>query len=155
MPTEAFVRLARMYMDAVFRLAFSYLKNRADADDVTQTVLLRLYETPKAFESDAHVKNWLMRVTVNECRRHWRSPWSRTGCLDDCGDGPTFEEPRYADLFWAIMALEQKYRSIITLYYYEGYSIAETADILGIPPGTVGTRLCRAREKLKEHLLEA
>lgn len=57
-------------MDAVFRLAFSYLKSRADADDITQTVLLRFYETDKVFESDAHVKNWLLRVTVNECRKH-------------------------------------------------------------------------------------
>ena len=57
-------------MDAVFRLAFSYLKSRADADDITQTVLLRFYETAQVFESDAHVKNWLLRVTVNECRKH-------------------------------------------------------------------------------------
>lgn len=61
MPTnEEFARFAQMYMDAVFRLAFSYLKNRAD--DVTQTVLLRLYETDKAFGSDAHVKNWSQRA---------------------------------------------------------------------------------------------
>ena len=75
---EQFVQQARQYMDMIFRLAFSWLKSQADADDVTQTVLLRLYESDKEFDSDDHLKHWLIRVTVNECRKHWRSPWSRT-----------------------------------------------------------------------------
>ena len=66
---ENFTSLAQKYMDTVFRLAFSYLKSRADADDVTQNVLLALYRTDKAFESEAHVKNWLIRVTINECKK--------------------------------------------------------------------------------------
>ena len=71
---EQFLDLAQRHMDAVFRLAFSCLKSRTDADDVTQTVLLRLYETDKTFESDEHAKYWLIRVTLNECKKHWRSP---------------------------------------------------------------------------------
>ena len=151
---EAFTRLAHMYMDAVFRLAFTYLKNRADADDVTQTVLLRLYETKKEFEGDTHVKNWLMRVTVNECRQRWRSPWSKTACIEDFADGLIFEDQHCSDLFDAIMALDRKYRTVIVLHYYEGYGVAEIAKLLGVPLGTVGTRLRRAREQLKRYLLE-
>ena len=151
---EEFVRLAQLYMDAVFRLAFSYLKNRPDADDVTQTVLLRLYETNKQFECDAHVKNWLLRVAANECKKRWRSPWGRMECYEDAASGLTFEDQRYSELFQAIMELDQKYRTVIVLYYYEGYAVAEISGLLGIPQGTVGTRLRRAREQLKQYLLE-
>ena len=151
---EEFARMAALHMDAVFRLAFSYLKNRADADDVTQTALLRLYETNKVFESDAHVKHWLLRVTINECKRRWRSSWSRTECLEDYVNELVFEERPYSDLFQAIMALDKKYRTVIVLYYYEGYALSEIATLLGIPEGTVGTRLRRAREQLKRYLLE-
>lgn len=152
---EVFIHYAERYMDAVFRLAFSYLKSRADADDVTQTALLRLYETDKVFESDGHVKNWLMRVTVNECRKHWRSPWTRTECIEDVANQLTFEDRGCRDMFQAIMALDKKYRTVILLHYYEGYAIKEIGDILGVPQGTVGTRLRRAREQLKQYLQEA
>ena len=152
---EEFVRLAQLYTDTVFRLAFSFLKSRPDADDVTQTVLLRLYETDKTFEDDVHVRNWLLRVTVNECRKRWRSPWSRMECYEDAAAGLTFEDQRCSDLFQAIMSLDQKYRTVIILHYYEGYAVAEIAGILGIPQGTVGTRLRRAREQLRQYLLEA
>lgn len=156
MPTkEQFIQLAQTYMDTVFRLAFSYLKSRTDADDVTQNVLLALYKTNKTFESDAHVKHWLIRVTVNECKKHWRSPWRKAESFEDYAAGLVFQEPQHSDLFQAIMALEQKYRTVIVLYYYEGYSIAEIAELLRIPQGTVGTRLRRAREQLKHYLTEA
>lgn len=151
---EEFARLAQTNMDAVFRLAFSYLKNRSDADDITQTVLLRLFETNKVFENDAHVKNWLLRVAANECKKHWRSPWRKNECIDDYTDTLAVKEPQCSDLFQAIMNLEQKYRVVIVLYYYEGYAIKEVAEILRIPQGTVGTRLSRAREQLKQYLRE-
>ena len=149
---EQFTSLAKTHMDMIFRLAFGYLKSKADADDVTQTVLLRLYKTDKVFESDAHVKNWLLRVTVNECKKIWRSPWNRTEDFDSYAETLTFDEPQYAGLFEAIMALDGKCRAAVVLHYCEGYSIAETAALLGVPAGTVGTRLSRAREKLKQYL---
>ena len=151
--TEAqFTTLAQTHMDMIFRLAFSMLKSGADADDVTQNVLLSLYRSDKAFESDAHLKHWLIRVTVNECKKVRRSPWARTEDLDDYAGTVEFEAPRDRELFDAIMTLDKKCRAVIVLHYYEGYSIAETAALLGVPPGTVGTRLKRAREKLKHYL---
>ena len=149
---EQFTSLASTYMDMIFRLAFGYLKSRADADDVTQTVLLRLYRTGKAFESDAHVKHWLLRVTVNECKKLLRSPWRRTEDFEAYAETLSFEEPRYAGLFEAIMALDEKCRAVVVLHYYEGYSIAEISALLRVPAGTVGTRLKRAREKLRDYL---
>ena len=79
MTEEQFTPLAQRYMDTVFRVAYSYLRYRDDADDVTQDVLIQLYKEDKAFESDAHVKNWLIRVTVNRCKnvsldRRYRLP---------------------------------------------------------------------------------
>ena len=117
-------------MYAVFRLAFSYLKSRADADDITQTVLLRFYETDKVFKSDAHVKNWLLRVTVNKCRKHWRSPWSRREYFEEFAGGLVFEEQRYSDLFQAIMALDKRYRAssfctITRIYYWGGEAVPD------------------------------
>ena len=106
------------------------------------------------FESDAHVKHWLLRVTINECKRRWRSSWSRTEWLEDYVNELVFEERPYSDLFQAIMTLDKKYRTVIVLYYYEGYALSEIATLLGIPQGTVGTRLRRAREQLKRYLLE-
>ena len=151
---ESFAQLAEQTMDTIYRLAFSCLKNPADADDVTQTVLLRLYETRKVFESDSHRKNWLIRVTLNECKKHWRSPWRRTEDLDAYTDTLAFQDDRYRDLLRAVMELESKYRVVIYLHYYEGYSIREMAGLLKLPPGTVGTRLARGRSRLRDYLSE-
>ena len=111
-----FTRLAEKNKDAVFRLAYSLLKNPADADDVVQNTLLRLYQSNKRFDSDEHVRNWLMRVAVNECRMVWRSSKHQPECLDDYADRLSFEDEYYGDLFRAIMALDAKYRAIIVLY---------------------------------------
>lgn len=82
---EAFAQNAEKYMDTVFRVAYGWLKNPDDANDVTQDVLIELYKTDKAFESDAHLKNWLIRVTVNRCKMLFRSPWRRHGAGADRG----------------------------------------------------------------------
>ena len=151
---EQFVQLAQQYMDTIFRLAFSYLKSRPDADDVTQTVLLRLYQSDKDFQSDCHLKHWLIRVTINECKKYWRSPWRRAEDLSDYINSLTFEGPRENDLLEAVLALDTKYRIIIYLYYYEGYTVEEIAELLKLPQGTVWTRLKRARERLRKNLSE-
>ena len=80
---EAFARIAEKYMDTIYRVAYGWLKNPDDANDVTQDVLIELYKTEKAFESDAHLKNWLIRATVNRCKMLFRSPWRRLENIDD------------------------------------------------------------------------
>lgn len=91
---EAFAQNAEKYMDTVFRVAYGWLKNPDDANDVTQDVLIELYKTDKAFESDAHLKNWLIRVTVNRCKMLFRSPWRRHEDIDDYAETLSFEQPR-------------------------------------------------------------
>ena len=152
--TAQFNACAAKYMDTVFRLAFSMLKSPADADDVTQNVLLSLYRTDYQFESDEHVRNWLMKVTVNECRKVWRRPFRSHENIDDYAETLAFEDPSYQDLFEAIMQLDRDKRTVIVLYYIEGYSIKEIAEILGVPAATIGTRLARARAKLAQYLKE-
>ena len=152
--TAQFNAYAAKYMDTVFRLAFSWLKSPADADDVTQNVLLSLYRTDYQFESDEHVRSWLMKVTVNECRKVWRRPFRSHENIDDYAETLAFEDPSYQDLFEAIMQLDRDKRTVIVLYYIEGYSIKEIAEILGAPAATIGTRLARARAKLAQYLKE-
>ena len=152
--TEEFKRCAQEYMDVVFRVAFSCLRSQTDAEDVTQEVLLRLYETDYVFESRAHIKNWLVKVTYNECRKFWRRLWRRHENIDDYAEQLVFEETDCQDLFTAVMKLDRAKRIVVVLYYLEGYQIQEIAGILKIPPGTVGTRLARARKELRKYLEE-
>lgn len=151
---EQFTCLAEKYIDTVFRVAFNYLKSSADADDVTQNVFLKLLRERKPFESETHVKHWLIRVTVNECKNLVRSKWWRAESFEDYAATLTFEEPGHSDLFYAVMALPKKYRMPIYLHHYEGYSTEEVAEILKIPRGTVCTQLMRGRELLKKTLTE-
>ena len=155
MTDEAFSRAARTYGDTLFRVAYHALQNRADAEDVMQTVLLRLYESRKEFESEAHLKHWLLRVAVNESRKVLRSFWRRRAVsLDEQRDEAAPEDSAQREVFEAVMALEPKYRLTIYLYYYEGYSAGEIAQLLGEKPATVSTQLSRGRQQLRT-LLES
>ncbi len=154
MTDQQFVPLAQRYMDTIFRIAYSYLRSQADADDVTQDVLIQLYKTETAFESDDHLKHWLIRVTVNRCKNIFRSPWRKVEDSADYENSLTFEAPEHRELFDAVMALDKRYRLPVLLYYYEGYSQKEIAGLLSLPEETVRTRLFRARGKLKATLTE-
>lgn len=154
MSKEEFAALAENYMDTIYRVAYSWTKNSHDANDVTQEVLMQLYRTPQKFESDAHLKNWLIRVTINQCKMLFRSPWKRVEDIGEYAETLGFEEESYLDLFQAVMKLDKKYRVPVLLFYYEGYSTAEIASLLNIPDKTVSTRLFRAKAKLKEYLKE-
>lgn len=139
----------------VFRLALHYLGNHYDADDIVQTVLLRLLGSKKPFESEEHLKRWLLRVTGNECKRLLASPWRRRKeNLDDYANTLYADAPEDGDLFRAVMALPRPCRVVTFLYYYEGYSVKEIASITGVNPSTIRTRMQRARTLLKAQLRE-
>jgi len=153
---ERFREAVELYGDMVFRLAYSYLKNRADAEDVMQESLLKLYTEEKDFESPDYEKHWIIRVAVNECRKLLRSPWRRrTGSLDEAEEAAAFDRPAQTELFRQVMALPPKYRAAVYLHYYEGYSTKEIAGVLGAKASTVQTWLMRARERLRTKLKEA
>lgn len=152
---EEFTFLAKEYMDTIYRVAYSWLKNSEDANDVTQDVLMKLLNTELEFESDSHIKNWLIRVTINQCKMQFRAPWRRNENIEDYAELLGFEQKEYIDLFTAVMNLDKKYRVPILLFYYEDYSTAQIAKALGIAESTVSTRLSRAKAKLKSALKEA
>ena len=154
MSREEFEMIAEKYMDTIYRVAYSWMRNQYDANDVTQIVLLKLYKTTKLFESDDHIKNWLIKVTVNECKMIFRSPCNRTEDITDYAKTLDFEEGQYYDLFQAVMKLDRKYRVPLMLFYYDGYSTKEISSMIGISEKTVSTRLFRAKAKLKEYLKE-
>ena len=151
---EQFTCLAQRYIDTVYRVALNYIKSPADADDITQNVFLKLLQEKKPFDSDDHVKHWLIRVTVNECRNLVRSRWWRAESFEEYAGQLVFDNQAQSDLFQMVMALPRKYRLPIYLHYYEGYSTQEIGQLLKLPKNTVCTQLKRGRELLKESLQE-
>lgn len=147
---EQFEPLVRVYSSTVYRVAYQALKNHADAEDVMQAVLLKLFETDVDFESRKHVRAWLIRVAVNESRKILRTPWRRRVLpLEEGQDLPVFDNRAQSDLFSAVMALPRNYRMAVYLFYYEELPTAEIARAMSANPSTVRTWLRRAREKLK------
>lgn len=151
---EEFARAVREHKDTVFRVAFSYMKNPHDADDITQTVFLKLFKSPITFENDRHLRGWLIRVAVNECKSVFRAPWRQMESIDDYASQLAMPSPKHSELFSLVMAMPEKYRAILYLFYYEGYSTGEIGKLLGIPPATVRTRLARGRKYLKKIFVE-
>lgn len=153
MTDEEFTRAVRTYGDTVYRVACHALGAPHDAEDVMQTVFLRLYERKKDFESEEHVKHWLLRVAVNESRKQLRAFWRRTAVpLEEWREAAVPEDPAKAEVLEAVMALEPKYRLAVYLYYYEGLSVAETAAAMRANVSTVQTWLLRARDRLRKSL---
>lgn len=155
MQADPFSRIARKYMDTVYRVALGYLRSPDAADDITQEVFLRLLRSDTPFESDEHIRNWLIRVTINECKRDLSSRWRKVEPLDAYADKLTFSSEENSEIFQTVMRLPRKYRMVIHLHYYEGYSTAEIAQILKLKQSTVCTQLERGRKRLKDMLLEA
>ena len=154
MNDEQFTRLVRRYIDTVFRVALNYLRNPADAEDITQTVFEKLLRERKAFESEEHIRNWLIRVAVNECKKLLRSPWRKVEAIEDYLTTVSFDNPAHSELYRAVMCLPKKYRIVIYLHYYEGYSTQEIGGIMKIPKNTVCSHLKRGRELLRKELQE-
>ena len=153
MTDAAFEAAVELYADMVFRLAYSYLKNRADAEDVMQEVFLRLVKARPSFGSGAHAKAWLLRVASNCANDLFRLPWRRREApLAD--DLPAPEAPETGSVTEAVLSLPARYRIPIHLYYYEDLSVAEIARTIGKSEGTVKSRLFRARNLLRERLRE-
>ena len=155
MDTERFQQAAERYKDTIFRIALNYCKNCTDADDITQNVLIRCYKSNKAFDSEEHLRNWLIRVAINKAKNTNRTFWKKNRTsLEEYMETLAFETPESEELFGAVMNLPGKYRIVIHLFYYEDYAIREIAGILNISENNVKVRLSRGRLLLKEKLKE-
>lgn len=156
MTEEAFAQAVEAYSDTLFRVAYSYLRNRSDAQDVMQDALLKLYIETRRFASPEHEKRWLIRVAVNESKKLLRSAWRRCSVpLEERDEPVVFDTLAQSDLFQQVMALPPKYRLTVYLHYYESYSVREIAETVGANPSTVQTWLMRARGLLRKSLQEA
>ena len=144
------LELFQRHRDDVYRLALSYTRNPQEAEDVCQSVFLKLLEQPSV--TPGKEKAWLMQVCANRCRNLLRSHWWQTTApLEDVHVVPA---PESGGIREAVMSLAPKLRVVVYLYYYEGYTTGEIARILKISQTAVTTRLFRARTILKEQLKE-
>ena len=136
--------------DHLLRLCTLYLGDRSQAEDAVQDAFLRCLEKAPDFESPAHARAWLLRVTVNGCKSRLRAPWRRrTAPLRDAYPAAAPEE---GTLLEAMQALPARDRAVLHLYYYEGYQTAEIAALTGLREGSVRSRLTRARTRLRQVL---
>lgn len=155
MTQHEFVAAAEQYKDMIYRIALNYYGNSYDADDTVQDALLKLYRWQKPFESGEHLRNWLIRVTVNLCKNGLRkAKLRRHAALEDVEIPVQFQYPEQSELYQAVMSLQERYRTVLYLFYYEELSVNEIAAALGLKPSAVTTRLSRARQQLKTKLTE-
>lgn len=140
------------YAQTVYRLALSRTRDQHSAEDIFQEVFLRLLKWNKPFESEEHRRAWLIRVTIN-CSKKWLcSAWiRRTVPLDE---SLPFFENQERDVYFSVLQLPAKYRTVIHLHYYERLTVEEMANVLSISESAVKSRLYRARELLREMLKE-
>ena len=139
------------YSDMVYRLAFVRTKNRYDADDILQEVFLRYMKVWQNMDSEEHIEAMLIRITVNCSNSFLTSYWfKKTEPLKDTL--PSAEGGTDCGTLSEVLKLPIKYRTVIHLHYYVGYSVEEIANITSTKPSTVKTQLFRGREKLKNAL---
>ena len=140
-------------VDTVYRICFSFMKTRADTEDMVQETFLRYATSAPRFVSIEHEKAWLLRVAINLAKDMRKSVWNKkTQQLvpEQCGCIP-FKE-KTTDVYDAVMTLPEKYRMVVHLFYYEGYSVREISDLTGLREPTIKTQLSRGRALLKDIL---
>jgi RNA polymerase sigma-70 factor (ECF subfamily) len=159
--TRQFAELVLRHQDTVFGMAKRFVESAADAEDIAQEAFLRVHRGLEGFKGDARFSTWLYRITWNLCtdwvRRH-RKPGRASVAIDDTSDiedgragieeGLLDQEER-RDVRRALAALDEKYRSVVTLLYYQKLSYEQIAEVLDVPLKTVETRLYRARKLLR------
>lgn len=139
----------RHYGSQVLRLAFVFVKNRFDAEDIAQDVFVTYLQSTPDFLTEEKKKAWLLTVTANRCRNFLRSWRRKTVPLTE---DMSYLPPEEGMVLEAMLRLDAKYRTVLHLYYYEGYQLSEIGEILRCSTSTVGSRLARGREKLKQEL---
>ena len=147
-------QLVEMYASMIYRIAYTRMQNVADAEDITQEVLLKYLKTGKTFRDEEHRKMWLIRVTVNTIKSSLTSAWRRhTVALDDVTE-PSYQQPDLPVLKEKVEKLPERYRLPMYLYYYEELSVKEIAHVTKSTEGTVKSLLSRGRKMLRDELKE-
>lgn len=155
-----FEELYTQYANDVLRVSYFYLGDRQQAEDVTQDVFVRLLTNAPDLEPGKE-KAWLLKVALNRCRDLWRAAWVKRVVLGspamELTPAPDQMDDRLErqELLAAIRRLPTDFRDVILLHYYQGYGIAEIAQMLRVPEGTISSRLSRGRKKLEDILKES
>ena len=135
------------YSNMVYRLAMARTGNSEEAQDVYQEVFLRLAKKMPEFQSEEHKKAWLIRVTINCSKTILNSSFIKH--RTELDENLSFETPERHDIYYAVLKLPIKYKTVVHLYYYENYSIKEISNILRTNENTIKSRLARARKQLE------
>ena len=165
---EALQQKINIYSDLLYRIAFLQLRNNQDAEDVVQETFYQFIKNRKQFETPEHEKAWLIKVTLNGCRKVWRSAWYRRmdvvpdGKLPEDGgeaadsvmEESILEKERNREIMEAVMKLPRRYREVIHLFYFQQMSIKEISAVIQRKESTVTSQLTRGRELLKPSLKE-
>lgn len=154
-------RLMDTYGRDVLRTAYMYLKDEAGAEDAFQEVFYRVYKNLKGFRGESSEKTWIIRITINVCKDMLRSSWMKRVLLTDkiksrvSGqdiESGVIRRDESRLLFDEVLALKPVFKEVIILFYYQSLDTAEISRALGVPEGTVRSRLHRAREILKSRI---
>ncbi|MDO4492199.1 MAG: sigma-70 family RNA polymerase sigma factor [Lachnospiraceae bacterium] len=141
------------YADTVYRVCVCYLKNPTDREDIFQTVFMKYMLFEGDFSSEEHRKAWLIRVTANACKDQLKTSfWKKSDPLDVLEDSLPYITEGQEEVLESVLELPEKYRIAIYLYYYEGYSAAEIAEVMDNKENTVYSLLSRGRGMLKKKL---
>ena len=146
-------RAIERYADTVRRLCMVHLKNRADTEDIFQTVFLKYVLSSVSFESEEHEKAWIIRVTINACKDLLKSFYRRrTVSLDAVIEQPALLPPDNRTVLEAVLSLPPQYKDVVYLHFYEDYTAPQISKILGKNVNTVYTIITRSKQMLREKL---
>ena len=146
------IQIYNRQVDTVYYVCYSFMKNKPETEDMVQETFLRLITSGMAFENERHEKAWLIVTASNLCKDALKRWYRRDECIDDHYDLAGDDDQRDNPVLDAILSLPQDYKTVVYMYYYEGYSTGEIARHLNCPHATVRTRLARARKLLKTML---
>ena len=153
MTQEQRTQVVERWGDMVYRLALARTASVPDAEDVFQEVFLRYFRHEERFHNDEYRKAWLIRCTVHRCKSLLASPWRRRIVPLETAEEVGVEDD-YREVYSAVLTLPRKYRAVIHLHYFEGLSVAEMAQTLDMPEGTIKSQLSRGRALLRDMLKE-
>ncbi len=145
--------VVELYADTVYKIALSQMKKKEDAEDIFQEVFLNYMNCKKDFLSEEHEKAYIIRMTVNCCKKHFRSAWFRHWAELTEITGVVNRNDREEDLYESVLELPAKYKLVIHLFYYEELSVAQISQALHIKESTVKSQLMRGRKMLKQAFL--
>lgn len=149
MTEEKFIQAVKRNSQRLFVIAFSYLKNKHDAEDALQNTFLKLWKSKIEFNDDLGIDKWLTKVLVNDCKNFFNLSFRQNKSIEEVYDVSTFDKYFNVDLYNAVMSLNKKERLCVILFYYDDLTISDISKVMGIKESTVKSLLKRSRNKLK------